>query len=561
MRIRILPSLGIILALTLGPCSAEYIQDVSDDVYVWPVSGAVIDTIGFNMDNLGGDMSDLFGQVRFESTGMMLEEASVPKVLPIRDIGQPMLTPISIAKGTTTSYSFPNTDGQSVDLYISAATCMQPSSAQGSTLPMDAYVSDLALRFVGKLRGLGQSADEASVKYNDTFKNGVFYSQFSVQESETVLIEIIAPNYDDNSWSGGWTGQILATRYQSDGAGDTLNMTIVDTDASSVLLVTGALSAPTSSPPYSMYVYDDGNNSIRSLNGSYCAITSGSFAAQAINTSITSTLLGNNTREIMFAQGLEPANDYQAYIVEANSSVSGTGVIHDVVAFTTKTNSTCQVIYGLDFCNEVSYAVPSNSSMSRDDLRNWYDDLTKGLYSAFNKSMQIVPCDVNVDVRYTIMRTCDQCRASYKRWLCLSLIPRCYERSSNSAGPDDSGLSAVSSLAYRTAGTSRNSFLNDELKPDDYTELMPCSYTCHKVMQDCPCDLQFTCPLPQKGLYEAYGSLDDTMHNGVTFDLDTATCNFLGTVDAFSAAVPSPGGINMKLTVAMVSAMTFFLMR
>ncbi|KAK9321641.1 stretch-activated Ca2+-permeable channel component-domain-containing protein [Lipomyces orientalis] len=561
MRISILASLGSILALTLGPCSAdEFIKAVSDDAYLWPMSGAVFDTIGFHMDNLGGDMSDLSGQVRFESAGMTLEQASMPGVL-IRDIGQPMVTRLSLAKGTTTSYSFPNTDGQSVDLYISASTCIQPSSAQSSNLSMDAYVSDLALRFVGKLQLSGQSADEASVKYNDTFKNGVFYSQFSLEESETAYIEIIAPNYDDNSWNGDWTVQILATPYQFDGTGDTLNMTIVDTDASSVLLATGALSDVTSSPPYSMYVYDDGNNSIRSLNGSYCAITSGSFAAQASNTSITSTILGNNTREILFAEGLESASNYQAYVVEANSTVSGAGVIHDVVAFTTKTNSTCQVIYGLDFCNEVSYSVPSNSSMSRDDLRNWYDDLTKGLYSAFNKSMQIVQCDVNADIRYTIMRTCDQCRASYKRWLCLSLIPRCYESSSISAGLDDSGLSAVSGLAYRTPGTSRNSFLNDELKPDDYMELMPCSYTCHKVMQDCPCDLQFTCPLPQKGLFNVYGLLDDTMHNGANFELDTARCNFLGTVDAFSAAIPSPGGINLKLTVAIVSAMTFFLMR
>ncbi|KAK9384175.1 stretch-activated cation channel Mid1 [Lipomyces mesembrius] len=141
--------------------------------------------------------------------------------------------------------------------------------------------------------------------------------------------------------------------------------------------------------------------------------------------------------------------------------------------------------------------------------------------------MQIIPCNVNIDVRYTIMRTCDQCRASYKRWLCLSLIPRCYESPTNltlaDGSHDNSGLSEILGLAYRTPGTSRNSFLNDGLNPDDYTELMPCSYVYHKVMQDCPFK-QFLCPLPQKGLYQAYGLLNETLHNGDAFDLDTATC-------------------------------------
>ncbi|KAK9240224.1 stretch-activated Ca2+-permeable channel component-domain-containing protein [Lipomyces kononenkoae] len=533
-----------------------------DQNYIWPVPvvGAK-DDIGLSVDYFGEDIAGLLGQVRFESTGLKVEEEYSQNLVEIRDIAPATVTPFSIGRGNVATFSFPNSGSQTVEWYISAAICTQPSSTQGST-PLDAYAADLSLRFVGRLQALDQSPADASIQDNDTLVNGVFYSHFSVEPSAIVSVDIIAPNYDDNSWDGSWTGQILATIYQFNGTGDTLNTTVVDTDASSVLLATGTLSNTTAAPPYGAYVYNDDNNSVRSLNGSYCAVTSGNFAAQASNTSIMTTLLGNTTREVIFAEGLNSASKYQAYVVEANSTLSGTGVVRDMVEFTTKTNSTCQVIYGLGFCDEIGYAVPSNTSLSRDDLASWYDDLAIGLYSGFNKSLQIVPCDVNTDVRYSIMRTCDQCRASYKRWLCLSLIPRCYESTTNLAladgTHDNSGLPEISGLAYRTPGTSRNSFLNDDLNPDDYTELMPCSYACHKVMQDCPFNLQFLCPLPAKGLYQSYGLLNATLHNGDTFNLDTATCNFISPVDAYSAGVSLLDGINVKLLlVGLLFALNF----
>ncbi|KAK9369739.1 stretch-activated Ca2+-permeable channel component-domain-containing protein [Lipomyces kononenkoae] len=570
MRLMVLWYLEMILALLPGVnCFLTHTTDEtkSDDNHIWPVPvlGAE-DDISVSVDYFGEDVAGLFGQVRLESTGIKLEDEFGQNLVQIRDIAPATVTPFSIDRAGMATFSFSNSGSQSVAWYISAAICTQPSSTNGS-MPLDAYTVDLSVRFVGRLQALGQSPADASIQYNDTLVNGVFYSHFSVEPSAIVSIDIIAPGYDDSSWVGSWSGQILATLYQLNGTSDSLNTTVVDTDSSSVLVATGTLSNTTTTPPYDAYVYDDDNNSVRSLNGSYCAIASGGFAAQASNISIMTTLLGNTTREIMFAEGLDSDSRYQAYVVEANSTLSGTGLVWDVVEFTTKTNSTCQVIYGLGFCDEIGYAVPSNTSLSRDDLRSWYDDLAIGLYSGFNKSLQIAPCDVNVDVRYSIMRTCDQCRASYKRWLCLSLIPRCYESATNLAlaladgSHDPSGLSEISGLAYRARGTSRNDFLNDDLNPDDYTELMPCSYVCHKVMQDCPSNLQFLCPLPRKGLYQAYGLLNATLHNGATFNLDTATCNFISPVDAFSAGVSSLDNFNVKLLViAMVFAVNFFIM-
>jgi hypothetical protein len=340
MRLRILLILEIILALPLGLCSlALSDKDIGDDIHIWPtpVLGPE-DDIGLNMDNFGGGIVGIFGQIRFESTGIKLEETHTQNMVKIRDIAPATLTPFSIERGNTATFSFTNTDSQSVDWYIFAAVCTQPSSKQDSTPLLDAYVSDLALRFLGKVKALGQSTENASVQYNDTLKNGVFNSHFSVEASGTISVDIIAPNYDDNSWDGAWTGQIFAALYQFDGTGDLLDTTIVDTDSSSVLLATGALSNATTNPPYDMYVYDDNNNSIRSLNGSYCAITRGGFAVQSSNTSIMTTLLGNNTREIMFAEGLNSASRYQAYVVEGNSTISGTGVIQGFVEFTTKTS-------------------------------------------------------------------------------------------------------------------------------------------------------------------------------------------------------------------------------
>ena len=88
---------------------------------------------------------------------------------------------------------------------------------------------------------------------------------------------------------------------------------------------------------------------------------------------------------------------------------------------------TCQVIFGLNFCNETAYAVPSSPQFRNNDtgLATWYDDIARDYYKNFLRSLDQIACDTTDTAKYSLARTCDDCRRDYKEWLCSVVIPRC----------------------------------------------------------------------------------------------------------------------------------------
>ena len=76
--------------------------------------------------------------------------------------------------------------------------------------------------------------------------------------------------------------------------------------------------------------------------------------------------------------------------------------------------------------------------------------------------------------------TCDQCRAYYKRWICLMRLPRC------TMGPDDAP---------------------DRVEPDP-----PCLDSCTDVLRACPYNIDFSCPSAQS-LF------------GHDYSIETSTCD------------------------------------
>ncbi|KAK9382259.1 stretch-activated Ca2+-permeable channel component-domain-containing protein [Kockiozyma suomiensis] len=557
----------LIIVSCIRLAAGDWIYDAEPDFFVLDSTDKALDDAS-KLNALFSDELDTRGQLR---TGYF------DKRLSARDetytaLETQVASSYIIGRGDKNVWRYtPTGDNAKSESYIIATVCKQPTSRKSETPSENKYISDLALNF----RGTASSANTisfdglSSFDTNGSFSYG-FYSAMWDATSKNIFVEITAPSYDQDDWEGDWTVQVLATTFSNiAGFSNTTSLFALDTDYNSALFLTAptpenSTDSDENNRPYRLYVYTaNTDTSLIGLNYSYCAITSGSHFATDGNADVDTTthLWDLQQRETMHLKGLASATDYVAYLVEPDTIISNVGTTYPAVQFTTKMSDTCQIIYNLDFCSEVAYSAPSNSSMSMTALSNWYDGTAQSLYDGFNKSLQLSPCDAPSHNQYTMMRTCADCRSAYKRWLCLTLIPRCYPdtttdlpvstRGSYEGGWEDK---TVNGTVEREPGYSRNEMINLELKPGSYLELLPCSYTCHKVMQNCPSDLTFLCPTPGKGLYDVYGRLNADVANGEYFSLENATCNFLGFVDKFGAGNSLSVNLRMIVGIAFISS-------
>ena len=199
------------------------------------------------------------------------------------------------------------------------------------------------------------------------------------------------------------------------------------------------------------------------------------------------------------------------------------------------------MVYGLDFCSEIAYAVPSNST-SADDLprlRATYDSYAAEMYINFNKSLQQIPCNTTASAQYSLAVNCTHCARAYKDWLCAVTIPRCQDFS-NAADylqpravsqnfldhtygqqlQNDPALSLFNKT-FKPMNQSRSERIDQIIHPGPYKELLPCEDLCYNLVRSCPAALGFRCPLEGHGLNYTYGRLQGNTR-------DVFTCNWPG---------------------------------
>ena len=233
-------------------------------------------------------------------------------------------------------------------------------------------------------------------------------------------------------------------------------------------------------------------------------------------------------------------------------------------------DDSCQVIFDLDFCDSVAYAVPSNATFKFNDtaLAQIYDNQARAYYTNFTNSLAQIACDAKPESQYSLARTCSDCERDYKNWLCMVLIPRCedwtatddYLQPRNFKSPfkngsvpsqDDLSLQFNSSFRETVAYTqSRNPLIDELIKPGPYKEMKPCEDLCFEIVRSCPPMLGFGCPSgPQKDVM--YGMRDP--------DPNRLTCSFPGAVVKLNAS-GGAGILNVRLdsmlvVVGLVAAM------
>ena len=231
----------------------------------------------------------------------------------------------------------------------------------------------------------------------------------------------------------------------------------------------------------------------------------------------------------------------------------------------TEAGTVCKVITDLEFCNDNQHAVPGNGKLNGAELAKVYDDYARKMYGHFETVLAQEQCETGPTSQYSLARNCDDCRTAYKRWLCTVAIPRCedYSSENNHAVPRNVGAafpngSFVPDQEGRTSrrqmmdvpgyNASRNSFIDEEVGPGPYKEVLPCEEICYEVVQSCPHAMGFGCPQPGMTAFEvSYGRKSS---NG------ELSCNYPGTPrsrpNTAGAVLPSNTLIGLLSTTALL---------
>lgn len=231
----------------------------------------------------------------------------------------------------------------------------------------------------------------------------------------------------------------------------------------------------------------------------------------------------------------------------------------------------CFLIKDLSFCTDVDYTVPGNPNVAAFNndtaLGALYDSYARDAYANFEKALAQVQCETDSTARYSLVKTCDDCRAAYKAWLCAVTIPRCegfvesrttppgsfpvpesdpphlQPRNVDKPFPDGTFLDQAIINAHPGAAnrTSRNPAIDSILNPGPYKEVLPCADLCNSLVRSCPAALGFACPRPgEVGFRASYA--------------EGTRCNYPGADPGRSMAVPALGEVRRGAMYALLMA-------
>ncbi|CAN6604879.1 stretch-activated cation channel Mid1p [Trichomonascus vanleenenianus] len=404
----------------------------------------------------------------------------------------------TIKSGQTHRYELTNiTASGNLDVFVTLNVCQEPpvGSLQAPEQPLSIFAG---INSTGTMYGM------------NTFMGFANVTLYNVSSSSAVA-EISTPVKNN----GQWTYEIgMSTVAPVHGVGMGPNLYLVDTDFANALFVTGNFTPNAEGQmgnvsEYDIYAYPFKFSapqdtfmrmpSIR-LGASYCAVSTGPALINTNNTQPGETRrgYGNRLKGQFYMRGLNRSTSYVSYLTQPNINMQG-GVVYQPVYFASKSETNCQVIFDLDFCSELAYAVPGNASaFTAPALARIYDKMARNLYRNFTYSLENVACNASADTRYSMVRDCDDCANSYKQWLCAVTIPRCTDWTLDQ-----------SFLFPRPAGTSRNPMINHFIRPGPYKEILPCADLCYGIVQDCAPSFGFQCPKKGQGLESSYGFYSD----------------------------------------------------
>ncbi|RHZ61077.1 MID1 family protein [Aspergillus thermomutatus] len=425
---------------------------------------------------------------------------------------------------------------RSTSVYLSLTMCSKPEiNNTNGTIPdsvpslpeLNLYVSTSE-----SLQKPGPGQDSSKQK---VFTADEGYLGATVQADGDVFIGIAVQN--STAYSGSYRYEIAASidaYFHS--VVDEPFLHFVDSDIHAALLTTDNLTLSEEgsenyqqwmnlTPPFTMFAHNVNDTAISGLQRSYCALDQLAQIGKGdheVEGGMTNRGLGKKPKEQFYITGLNRTSNYSGILAMhgnstnwGNGIVGGGGRVWKPMYFATKSDDNCAVLFNLTFCSEVAYAVPSNPDLGIAQLGSKYDKYAESLYKNFSYSLDQIQCNTTNETSFSLAVGCNDCADAYKQWLCAVTIPRCADFSSNgsflrvrNAGqPFINGSSLSPSDPRRrdpAQNKSRNSMIDDQIRPGPYKEILPCQDICYSLVKRCPAALGFSCP-QGKWLNSAYG--------------------------------------------------------
>ncbi|KAF2261686.1 hypothetical protein CC78DRAFT_535529 [Lojkania enalia] len=480
-------------------------------------------------------------------------------------------------------------------IFISVNTCRQPTAEDADDT---SGAGQLALWVStspnNKKPGPGANADLATEK---TFERG--YVSLNVSTESEVYIGIAAPSLPDGK-TGDYSFQIAVSDNQYyHNLNRTAYLYFVDSDSDSALFITNNFTDNNASlpeyytwldmqSPFTMYAFDEDtwSKGMLGLEFSNCGLQE-QFSKMnniSVERNMTVRYGMDGPKALLNVEGLTAGKTYKGFLVANGNTSTGTlalpgqevlsggNRLYSGFEFQTKADDTCQVIFDLEFCTDIAYAVPSSERFKTNTsgLAALYDGWAKEYFQDFNKSLAQVACNTTASAMYSLARGCPECREDYKSWLCSVLMPRCHafsdtregliERNINSPFSDGTfpyanNLTAEFNATFRNRmafNQSRNKKIDEVIQPGPYKELLPCDELCFGLVRSCPAQLGFACP-NEPAMSLSYGVRDKNTRS-MDFHL---TCNFPGAITTLDTFKGVAGRLGIQLrTMFLVAGVT-----
>ncbi|ETS62648.1 hypothetical protein PaG_03292 [Moesziomyces aphidis] len=409
--------------------------------------------------------------------------------------------------------------------------------------PGPANASSLDSRHIGYAQG-GWTSVEVDVQ------------QSSENSSETLWIGVWPPADTRNTTQGTYQFQVVAsTRAKMESVDYTRRPRLDDTDATNALV--SSFNYTTSLPPmlnaivlptFGEYSLPDADY----FNSSFCAIADAwaellnSNQPFSINSSATrrgtEANVLNDTRLQFEISGLDSGTNYTFWLVESTNvnndtaAQSLTTTLFPAIKMRTKRSDNCRLVYDVPFCPNVAYSIPVDPSISTSNALSAIEAFVSPQYGNFSTMIDTFPCGDPDFGMYSYVQTCDKCKKSYQDWLCAVAMPRCTDaladpQRQSRATQDSRNLTGAptgtnkdllpyivnrnSNASGSVALASRQSFIDEQLQPGTYGELLPCIYTCYFVERTCPPLIQWACPVWDITAQRDYGTFADSGSEGI----------------------------------------------
>ncbi|KAK2842911.1 hypothetical protein FQN49_005996 [Arthroderma sp. PD_2] len=253
-------------------------------------------------------------------------------------------------------------------------------------------------------------------------------------------------------------------------------------------------------PPFTLFAHNMNDSAIVGLQHSFCGLQNNaqiSNKQKSLDVAMTARGIDRKPKEQIYAKGLNSSSAYYGFLaMEGNSTaagdkvVGGGGKVWKAMNFTTKSENNCAIVYNLEFCSEVAYAVPSSPGLNVSQLSEIYDTQAAKAFQNFSYSLQQIPCSAPSTEQYSLATNCTQCADAYKQWLCAVTIPRCQDFSSDLPflRPRNTGQMFINGTMLPEdhmdrgnvlTNSSRNPLIDTQIKPGPYKEVLPCQDLCH----------------------------------------------------------------------------------